>query len=140
MPRQIRIEYEGALYHLLNRGEAIFRDDVDRRNFLAMLGRTCARTGWQVHACCFMSNHFHLVVATARANLWRNCPNLFVGLTCYTSVTYMSVNLGRSRTRKSEFRCQHKHSSEPICDFLQGQKGSALESFCLAARTFQPIR
>jgi REP element-mobilizing transposase RayT len=72
VPRQIRIEYEGAIYHLVNRGdrrEAIFRDDVDRKSFLEMLGKTCAKTGWQVHAYCLMSNHFHLVIETPRANL-----------------------------------------------------------------------
>lgn len=72
MGRQLRIEYEGAIYHVLNRGdrrEEIFRDDLDRKNFLQTLERTCARTGWQVHAYCLMSNHFHLVVETPRANL-----------------------------------------------------------------------
>src|SRR6266481_8505678 len=72
MPRQLRIEYEGAIYHLLSRGdrrEDIFWDETDRRNFLALLERTCSRTGWQVHAYCLMSNHFHLVVETPRPNL-----------------------------------------------------------------------
>jgi REP element-mobilizing transposase RayT len=72
VPRQIRIEYEGALYHLLNRGdrrETVFRDNMDRESFLEILGNTCARTGWQVHAYCLMGNHFHLVVETPRANL-----------------------------------------------------------------------
>ena len=72
MARQLRIEYEGAIYHLMSRGdrrEAIFRDDLDRKRFLETLGATCQRTGWQVHAYCLMSNHFHLVVETPRANL-----------------------------------------------------------------------
>ncbi len=72
MARPLRIEYPGALYHVLSRGdrrEAIFRDDSDRELFLALLGRTCRRTGWQIHAYCLMSNHFHLVVETPRSNL-----------------------------------------------------------------------
>lgn len=72
MPRQIRLEYEGAIYHLLNRGdrrEAIFQDDEDRRTFLQMLGKACEKTGWQVHAYCLMSNHFHFVIETPRATL-----------------------------------------------------------------------
>ena len=71
MPRQLRIEYEGAIYHLLSRGdrrEDIFWDDVDRRSFLQLLEETCARTSWQVHAYCLMSNHFH-VAETPRSNL-----------------------------------------------------------------------
>ena len=48
MPRSPRIEYEGALYHVLCRGdrrEPIFRDDRDRRNFLETLGEVCERSG-----------------------------------------------------------------------------------------------
>src|SRR5436190_13054435 len=72
MARRLRLEYAGAIYHLLNRGdrrEAIFRDDADRRRFLETLGETCAKTDWAVHAWCLMSNHFHLVVETPKANL-----------------------------------------------------------------------
>jgi REP element-mobilizing transposase RayT len=56
----------------MNRGdrrEEIFRDDLDRKQFLETLGTTCQRTSWQVHAYCLMNNHFHLVVETPRANL-----------------------------------------------------------------------
>jgi len=72
MPRKLRLQYPGAIYHVMNRGdrrEPIFADDLDRRRFLATLGETCQKTGWQVHACCLMSNHFHLVVETPQANL-----------------------------------------------------------------------
>ena len=72
MPRKLRIEYEGAIYHVMNRGdrrEAIFRDDADRKRFLETLGEACAKTDWQVHALCLMGNHFHLVVETPKGNL-----------------------------------------------------------------------
>jgi putative transposase len=72
MPRQLRIQYEGAIYHRLNRGdrrEEIFRDDWDRRSLLQTLGAACEKTGWEVHAYCLMGNHFHLVFETPRANL-----------------------------------------------------------------------
>jgi REP element-mobilizing transposase RayT len=66
------VEYPGAIYHVMNRGdrrEAIFRNDEDRKLFLSTLGETCDKTGWQVHALCLMPNHFHLVVETPGANL-----------------------------------------------------------------------
>jgi len=72
MPRKLRIEYPGAIYHVMNRGdrrEPIFRDDADRQRFLETLGEACAKTDWQVHALCLMENHFHLVVETPKGNL-----------------------------------------------------------------------
>ena len=45
MPRPLRIEYEGARYHVMSRGdrrEAIFLDDADRNAFLGTLGEACA--------------------------------------------------------------------------------------------------
>lgn len=52
-----------------NRKEAIFLDDEDREAFLPTLGQACAMTGWEVHACVLMSNHYHLLVRTPEANL-----------------------------------------------------------------------
>ena len=72
MPRKLRVEYEGAIYHVMNRGdrrEPIFLDDGDRKKFLETLGEACEKTGWQVHAFCLMENHFHVVLETPRANL-----------------------------------------------------------------------
>jgi hypothetical protein len=49
MARPLRIEYPGAIYHVLsrgNRGEAIFRTEADRKLFLDLLDQTCRRTGW----------------------------------------------------------------------------------------------
>jgi REP element-mobilizing transposase RayT len=72
MARKLRIQYEGAIYHVMNRGdrrEDIFHDDQDRQLFLKTLGEACEKTAWQIHAYCLMRNHFHLVVETPRANL-----------------------------------------------------------------------
>ena len=72
MARKLRVEYRGAVYHVMNRGdrrEAVFLDDLDRQRFLSTLGEACDKTGWQVDALCLMSNHFHLVVETPRGNL-----------------------------------------------------------------------
>src|SRR6266536_3560459 len=72
MPRKLRVEYPGTIYHLTNRGdrrEPIFKDDEDRKLFLTTLCECCGKTDWQVHAWCLMLNHFHLVVETPRANL-----------------------------------------------------------------------
>jgi REP element-mobilizing transposase RayT len=52
-----------------DRREDIFADDRDRENFLSLLGRSCMKTGWQVHAYCLMTNHWHAVVETPQPNL-----------------------------------------------------------------------
>lgn len=72
MARKLRLEYPGAIYHVMNRGdrrEPIFRDDQDRKRFLETLGEACGKAGWHVHAYCLMLNHFHLVVETPQGNL-----------------------------------------------------------------------
>ncbi|MBI2928028.1 MAG: transposase [Verrucomicrobia bacterium] len=72
MARKLRVQYPGAIYHVMNRGdrrEPIFKDDADRQRFLETFGEACAKAGWQVHAYCLMENHFHLVVETPQANL-----------------------------------------------------------------------
>ena len=72
MPRQMRREFAGAIYHVINRGdgrEEIFRDDQDRRMFQAALTEGCGKTEWQIHADCLMRHHFHLVLETPQANL-----------------------------------------------------------------------
>ena len=60
MPRPLRVQYPGAICHLMSRGdhrEPTFRDDIDRRRFLETLGAACEKTGWQVHAWCLPSNY-----------------------------------------------------------------------------------
>lgn len=72
MARQVRIQYPGAIYHVLARGdrkEAIFEGDRDREYFLKTLGEACGRSGFVVHAYVLLSNHYHLLLETPEANL-----------------------------------------------------------------------
>ena len=72
MARQVRIEFAGAIYHVMARGdrrETVFCDEGDRRMFLETLGEACGRTGWRTHAYALMSNHYHLVIETPEPNL-----------------------------------------------------------------------
>ncbi|MCA1809170.1 MAG: transposase [Lentisphaerae bacterium] len=60
MPRKPRIEYAGAVYHVMCRGdrrESVFRDDRDHESFIETLGEACGRCGWVVHAYVLMANH-----------------------------------------------------------------------------------
>ncbi len=72
MPRSLRIQYPGAFYHVMARGNGradIFRGDADRTLFLRTLGEACGRTGWRVHAWVLMRNHYHVVLETPEPNL-----------------------------------------------------------------------
>ena len=53
MARPIRIEYDGAVYHVMargNQGQAIYADDRDREVWLETLAEACEKTGWRIHA------------------------------------------------------------------------------------------
>ena len=72
MARKARIEYEGAVYHVINRGNYrsdIFAQERTREAFLKCLDEAVVKAGWVVHAWCVMSNHYHLCLETPRANL-----------------------------------------------------------------------
>ena len=89
MARKLRVQYPGAIYHAMNRGdrrEPIFRDDRDRQTFLLTLEEACEKTEWQIHAWCLMLNHFHLVIETPR-------PNLVDGMRWFLGVYSRRFNL-----------------------------------------------
>jgi REP element-mobilizing transposase RayT len=94
MARKLRLEYPGACYHVINRGNYrrnIFASAGSGEAFERCLVETCERFGWRVHAFVVMRNHFHMALETPEANLslgmkflqgtWANRFNRFHGLT-----------------------------------------------------------
>jgi len=74
MARALRLEFEGALYHLCARGnrrERIFADEKDCLRFLALLKESLGRYEVEIHAYVLLPNHFHLLARTPKANLSR---------------------------------------------------------------------
>ena len=122
MPRPLRIEYEGAICHVINRGdrrEQIFLGDDDRELFLGILGEAYARADWQIHAYCLMGNHFHLVLETP-------LPTLVVEMKWMLG-TYTQRFNARHRMRGHLFAWRHKalavDESDPfylrtVCDYV----------------------
>ncbi len=97
MPRQPRIEYKGAVYHVMSRGnhgEQIFEDDHDRKQFLATLGEACEKTGIEVYAFVLMSNHYHMVLGTPEGNLVK-------GMAWLQSTYTQRYNAEEGSTRRS---------------------------------------
>lgn len=72
MPRPLRIELAGGLYHVTSRGdrrEDIYMSDADRLAWLEILAQVRKRCNWRAHAWCQMTNHNHLVIETLEGNL-----------------------------------------------------------------------
>jgi len=79
MARPLRIEFEGAVYHITSRGNAgedIYLADADRTLFLKIFADAVDRYRWHCHAYCLMSNHYHLLIETPEANLSRGMRHL----------------------------------------------------------------
>jgi REP element-mobilizing transposase RayT len=86
MARPIRIEYEGAVYHVTLRGNHrcdIFQSDGDRDHFLNTLAESLHRFDVCLYLFCLMTNHVHLVLATPRGNLSRFMHRLQTAYTVY---------------------------------------------------------
>ena len=74
MARPLRIEYENACYHVMNRGRGhqdIFHSEAYFNAFLKCLTEAHTRFGLELLAYCLMSNHYHLLLKTPRGNLSR---------------------------------------------------------------------
>jgi len=72
MSRPLRIEYEGAFYHIIARGqrkEKIFYSDNDKKTFLRKLNETLIKYSIKLYCYCLMNNHYHLLIETQNANL-----------------------------------------------------------------------
>lgn len=72
MPYKLRLEFPGAIYHVINRGNYrrwIFEESGAKAAFETCLFEACKRCEWLLHAFVIMSNHFHLALETPRGNL-----------------------------------------------------------------------
>ena len=74
MARPLRIEYPGAVYHVITRGnnrQVIFHDDQDRTAYLEKLFHYCREKEVHLLCYCLLSNHVHLLLETPQGNLSR---------------------------------------------------------------------
>ena len=75
MARPLRLEFEGALYHLTGRGnvrQRIFANQKDCAKFVQRLRESLQRYDLALHGYVLMGNHYHLIAETRRANLGGN--------------------------------------------------------------------
>ncbi len=86
MARPLRVEFEGAVYHLTGRGNArqrIFADEKDCAKFVQLLIESLERYDVALHGYVLMGNHYHLIAETRRANLGRWMHWLTTAYTVY---------------------------------------------------------
>ena len=91
MVRPLRVEFAGAFYHVLNRGnagEAIFKSKKDRERFLDCIARAVERFSLKIHTYCLMMNHYHLLVETPEPNLSKAIQLLNVSYATYFNRKY----------------------------------------------------
>ena len=72
MARPLRVEYPGAFYHVINRGnsrEKLYTGNRDYEKFLQYLEKAAERFALTIHTYCLMGNHYHLLVETPEPNL-----------------------------------------------------------------------
>ena len=94
MARKPRVEYAGAFYHVICRGnqrQVIFRSDADRKYYLEQLEQYRQRYGFRVYAYVLMSNHVHLLIQTGEAALSRIMQGLQLKYTRYYNSKYKKV-------------------------------------------------
>lgn len=94
MARRPRILFEGALYHVMSRGngrQAIFVDDRDRERLVESLAERVERYGVELHLYCLMPNHLHLQVRTPLANLPEFMGSLLTSYTAYFNLRHQRV-------------------------------------------------
>ncbi len=74
MARPLRIEFEGAFYHVISRGERkenIYNSSYDKKKFIEKLSKTVDKFTVLIHAYALMNNHYHLLLETPKGNLAR---------------------------------------------------------------------
>jgi REP element-mobilizing transposase RayT len=109
MARRLRIQYSGAIYHVMARGNGrqdIVADDSDRERLLACLERAVKRASWITYAFVFLTNHLHLVLKTPR-------PNLARGMQLFLSAY---ANSWARRHRQSGHLFQGRYRTELVED------------------------
>ena len=91
MTRPLRVEYSGAIYHIINRGNAgenLFKGIKDRKRFLKYLEKAVDRFSLVIHTYCLMTNHYHFLAETPQPNLSKTIQWINVSYAAYFNRKY----------------------------------------------------
>ena len=109
MARKLRLEYPGAIYHVISRGN--YRRDVFEtagaaQSFVTAMEEAVARYSWNLQAYVLMRNHFHLVIVTQE-------PNLTIGM--HWLLSTVATRFNRFRSERGHL-FQGRYHALPIQD------------------------
>ena len=152
MSRPLRIEYENAFYHVMNRGrghENTFLSDYDFKNFLYCIEQASLRFNIEVHSYCLMTNHYHLLIKTPDANLGKAMKHINGLYTQYFNRThntdgalfrgrYKAVLVDADNYLSHVSRYIHRNpieTSTPLVDDLAKYKWSSYSAFIKSGAT-----
>ena len=94
MPRKPRIEFEGAFYHVITRGnqrQKIFRDTADYEKYLRVLTVYKNRYSYRLYAYVLMGNHVHLLIETGETPLSKVLQGINQSYTLYFNRRYKTI-------------------------------------------------
>src|SRR6187549_4194464 len=117
MARKLRLEFPGACYHVINRGNYradIFSSEKTKAAFEACLFEACEKSGWLLHAFVIMRNHYHLVIETPLGNI-------------VTGMHWLQSTFGN---RFNRFRGEHGHMFQGRYKALLVEPGDHLGMVC----------
>jgi putative transposase len=109
MPRLPRLQYPGAIYHLVTRGDGrrkLFHDQGHYERFTKGLQDEVDRSGWVVLAYCWMPNHIHALIKTPEPNLCRGMQHWLSGY----------ANWYAKRNRRTGHLFQGRYKAFPVED------------------------
>ena len=109
MPRQGRLNIEGGIYHVIQRGierRDIFRDDADREEFINRLGKGLKETGHHCYGWALIPNHFHLLIRTGVKPLCDLMRKVLTGYAIYFNRRHNRKGyLYQNRYYDQQYRC-----------------------------------
>ncbi len=120
MARQLRSEYPGACYHILNRGnyrQPLFEEAGAAGSFEHCIFETSAKYEWRLHAFAIMRNHFHLVLETP-------IPNLSMGMKSLQGTwanRFNRLHSERGRPFQGRFKAfpvEHGFALAQVCHYV----------------------
>ncbi len=120
MPRLPRLQYPGAIYHIVTRGDGrrrLFHDDGHYERFTRGLAEEVVRSGWIVIAYCWMPNHDHALIKTPQPNLCRGMQHWLSG--------YANWYARRNRRR----RRMHPVTIDAILEATARQYGTSADTY-----------